>query len=50
MIYHATCQSILADWPDSTIDAVVTDPPYGLGFMGIESDSETFAIANSRLS
>ncbi|MDF9717621.1 hypothetical protein, partial [Nocardioides sp. ChNu-99] len=25
--------------PDNSVDAVVTDPPYGLGFMGKEWDS-----------
>ena len=24
----------LAEIPDNSIDAIVTDPPYGLGFMG----------------
>ena len=25
--------------PDNSVDSVVTDPPYGLGFMGKEWDS-----------
>jgi len=28
------CREILADLPDASVDAFVTDPPYGLSFMG----------------
>jgi hypothetical protein len=34
-------------WPANSVDAVVTDPPYGLEFMGREWDS--FKPSNSRL-
>ena len=33
-IYHADCLVALAQLPENSIDAVVTDPPYGLAFMG----------------
>ena len=33
-LYHGDCLDVLADLPDCSIDAVVTDPPYGLRFMG----------------
>lgn len=33
------CRAVLADLPAESIDAVVTDPPYGLEFMGKEWDS-----------
>ena len=32
------CRELLADLPGSSIDAVITDPPYGLEFMGQDWD------------
>lgn len=32
------CLAVLATIPDGSVDAVVTDPPYGIGFMGHEWD------------
>lgn len=34
--------------PDNSVDAIVTDPPYGLSFIGIERDPAYVAIARSR--
>jgi DNA modification methylase len=36
--YAGDCLDLLAELPDASVDAVVTDPPYGLGFMGHEWD------------
>jgi site-specific DNA-methyltransferase (adenine-specific) len=33
-LYHGDCLDILRELPDNSVDSVVTDPPYGLGFMG----------------
>jgi DNA modification methylase len=33
-IHHGDCLDVLRTLPDSSVDAVVTDPPYGLSFMG----------------
>ena len=33
-IYNGDCREILETLPDDSVDAVVTDPPYGLSFMG----------------
>ncbi len=33
-ILHGDCLAWLAVMPESSVDAIVTDPPYGLGFMG----------------
>lgn len=30
VIYHGDCLSVLKNFPDNSIDAVITDPPYGL--------------------
>jgi len=33
-LHHGDCLDILRTMPDNSVDAVVTDPPYGLSFMG----------------
>ena len=33
-VHLGDCLDILREIPDNSIDAIVTDPPYGLGFMG----------------
>ncbi len=33
-IYNGDCREILETLPDDSVDAVVSDPPYGLAFMG----------------
>ena len=38
-IQHADCLKALPKLPANSIDAVITDPPYGLEFMGKEWDS-----------
>ena len=37
-LYHGDCLEVLRELPDSSVDSIVTDPPYGLGFMGREWD------------
>ena len=37
-IFHANCKEVLAGFHENFVDAVVTDPPYGLEFMGKEWD------------
>jgi DNA modification methylase len=32
------CLEKLAEMPDCSIDAIITDPPYGLSFMGKKWD------------
>ena len=38
-LYHGDCLDVLATLPDASVDSVVTDPPYGLEFMGKEWDA-----------
>jgi len=38
-VWHGDCLDVLAGMADCSVDAVVTDPPYGLEFMGREWDS-----------
>jgi DNA modification methylase len=38
-IYHGDCIEVMRQLPDNSVDAVVTDPPYGLSFMGKDWDN-----------
>lgn len=33
-IHHGDCLEVMRSMPDASVDSIVTDPPYGLGFMG----------------
>lgn len=37
-IYHGDCLEIMKGIPDDSVDSIVTDPPYGLRFMGKKWD------------
>jgi len=37
-LIHGDCLEVLRSMPDCSVDAVVTDPPYGLSFMGKKWD------------
>jgi len=37
-IIHGDCIEVMRTMPDNSVDAIVTDPPYGLGFMGKKWD------------
>lgn len=39
MIHHGDCLEVVAGMESESVDAIVTDPPYGLGFMGKEWDA-----------
>jgi DNA modification methylase len=39
-VLHGDCLDLLRAYPDASIDAVVTDPPAGIGFLGREWDSD----------
>ena len=42
-IYHGDCREVLRSLPDASVDSVVTDPPYELGFMGKRWDASGIA-------
>lgn len=42
-ILHGDCRELIATLPDNSIDAIVTDPPYELGFMGKKWDAAGIA-------
>jgi site-specific DNA-methyltransferase (adenine-specific) len=37
-LHHGDCLDVMRTLPDASVDAIVTDPPYGLGFMGRDWD------------
>jgi DNA modification methylase len=45
-LWHGDCLDVMATLPDDSVDAIVTDPPYGLGFMGQKWD--TYASESGR--
>ena len=38
-LHLGDCMDVMRSMPDNSIDAIVTDPPYGLAFMGAKWDS-----------
>jgi site-specific DNA-methyltransferase (adenine-specific) len=42
-IHLGDCRDVLATIADNSIDSIVTDPPYELGFMGKKWDSTGIA-------
>ena len=43
-LHHGNCLDILRTMPDVSVDAVVTDPPYGLSFMGKKWDYDVPSV------
>jgi site-specific DNA-methyltransferase (adenine-specific) len=37
-IYQGDCLDVMASWPENFVDTIITDPPYGLSFMGKDWD------------
>lgn len=44
-VFHGSNLDVLPTLPDNSIDAIVTDPPYELGFMGKKWDSSGIAYS-----
>jgi len=44
LILHGDCQEQLKNIKDETVDAIITDPPYGLSFMGKKWDYEVPSV------
>ncbi|RLP70887.1 site-specific DNA-methyltransferase [Mycetocola reblochoni] len=42
-LHAGDCRTVMAGMPDASVDAIVTDPPYELGFMGKGWDSSGIA-------
>ena len=43
-VIHGDCLEVLRTLPDCSVDAVVTDPPYGLSFMGKRWDYDVPSV------
>lgn len=43
-LYLGDCFEVMRQWPDATFDAVVSDPPYNLGYMGKAWDRSDFVF------
>ena len=43
-IKHGDCLEVMRGMPDNSVDAVVTDPPYGLSFMGKKWDYDVPSV------
>ena len=43
-LYHGDCREVLATLPANSVDSIVTDPPYGLKFMGKRWDCDVPAV------
>ena len=43
-VHHGDCLEVLRGMPDNSVDAVVTDPPYGLSFMGKKWDYDVPSV------
>lgn len=44
VLLEGNCLEVLKDLPDNSIDSVVTDPPYGLSFMGKKWDYDVPSV------
>jgi hypothetical protein len=43
-LHHGDCLEVMATMADNSVDAVVTDPPYGLAFMGKRWDYDVPSV------
>jgi site-specific DNA-methyltransferase (adenine-specific) len=43
-LYNGDCLEIMRSMPDNSIDSIVTDPPYGLSFMGKKWDYDVPSV------
>ena len=47
-LYQGDCVDVMRDLPDASVDAVVTDPPYGIRFMGEAWDGKDIVDRQAR--
>lgn len=43
-LHHGDCLEVLRGMPEASVDAIVTDPPYGLSFMGKRWDYDVPSV------
>jgi len=44
-LYNGDCLEVMKTFPDNSVDSIVTDPPYGLSFMGKKWDYDVPSVA-----
>lgn len=49
MILTGDCLESMKHLPDNSVDSIVSDPPYGLSFIGCELNPEYVQIAEKRI-
>lgn len=49
-IHNGDCAEVMASMEENSVDAIVTDPPYGLAFMGAKWDSFNGGSGNQTIS
>jgi DNA modification methylase len=47
-LHHGDCLDVLRGMADNSVDSVVTDPPYGLSFMGSGSTGKSAMLEGFR--
>jgi DNA modification methylase len=47
-LLHGDCVELMRAMPECSVDSIVTDPPYGLEFMGKEWDAPWKSARSSR--
>jgi site-specific DNA-methyltransferase (adenine-specific) len=48
-LLHGDCLEQMKTLEDNSVDSIVSDPPYGISFMGCELDADYFEIAKARV-
>lgn len=43
-LHHGDCLDVLRGMADNSVDSIVTDPPYGLSFMGKKWDYDVPSV------
>ena len=43
-LYHGDCLNVMAAMPNNSVDTIITDPPYGLSFMGKKWDYDVPSV------
>ena len=45
-LHHGDCLEVMRAMPSNSVDSIVTDPPYGLSFMGKKWDYDVPSVVS----
>jgi DNA modification methylase len=48
-LYHGSCEDVMKQLPENLIDFIITDPPYGLNFMGKKWDYDVPSVETFKI-